>query len=175
MRRGPMGECLADYLASGSATATFAPGDADRPRIVFAELDRDALAQSRLVIRVGFRSPSPLRRPVLGIILADRMGRPIAGSNGRMQGETWSPPALKEGVITAEINPLPLHSDTYRASLFLGDAAEDYDEKRDALEFDFVSPNFYPESPRLDVIGPVDLAWCWSIESGLPVKPPVSP
>ena len=64
---------------------------------------------------------------------------------------------------------MPLHSDTYRASVYLGDAAQDYDEKRDAVEFDYVSPRFHPETPRLDVIGPVDLPWQWSVE---PTPPP---
>ena len=72
----------------------------------------------------------------------------------------------REGTITAEIDQLPLHSDTYRASLFLGDATQDYDEKRDAVEFDYVSSRFYPQTPRLDAIGSVDLSWRWSIEPG---------
>jgi len=77
---------------------------------------------------------------------------------------------MTEGAITAEIKPLPLHSDTYRASVFLGDAAQDYDEKRDALEFDFISPVFFPETPPIDVIGQCNLPWQWSVEAPAPLK-----
>ena len=140
--------------------------NAAKPHITSAEVDRAALASGRLRVRIGFKSPFPLTPPVVGIILQSKYGQPISGSNGRMQGEQWTPAPLTEGIVTAEIPRLPLHSDTYRISLFLGDAAQDYDEKRDALEFDFVSPQFYPQTPRLDVIGPVDLPWQWSVAPG---------
>ena len=127
-------------------------------------LDRAALARGRLRISVGFKSPFPLGRPVIGITLQSKQGQPLAGSNGRMMGDRWTPPELSAGVITAEIEPLPLHSDTYRASVYLGDAVQDYDQKLDAVEFDYVSPNFYPQSPPLHVIGQLDLPWRWSVE-----------
>lgn len=162
VQQGPIGPCLAAYLAAGSSIATLAPRDATKPHITAIELDRTALAAGHLRLSVTFHSPFPLNRPVLGIILHDKHGRPVAGSNGRMAGEAWQPPAAAAGTITAELAPLPLHSDTYRASLFLGDAAQDYDTRPDAMEFDFVSPHFHPESPRLDLIGPLDLRWQWS-------------
>ena len=164
VQHGPIGECLSAYLASGNESAAFTPANAAKPHITSVALDRAALATGRLRISVGFKSPFPLGCPVVGITLHSRHGQPLAGCNGRMMGERWRPPALSEGVITAEINPLPLHSDTYRASIYLGDAVQDYDQKLDALEFDFVSPNFYPESPPLHVIGQLDLPWQWSVE-----------
>lgn len=162
---GPINECLSAYLASGNEAAVFSSAGA-KPQIVSATLDRAALAAGRLRIRIGFKSPFVLKRPVVGIILHNKFGQPISGSNGRMLGEVWNPAAAAEGVIVAEVNPLPLHSDTYRASLYLGDAVQDYDEKRDAIEFDYVAPRFYPQTPRLDFIGPVDLPWQWSSEPG---------
>ena len=171
MHRGPMSECLAAYLRAGAEAAVFSPGasaNPTKPHITSATIDREALAAGRLRISVGFKSPFVLGRPLVGIILQSKFGLPIAGSNGRMLGERWTPPGASEGTITAELDTLPLHSDTYRASLYLGDAAQDYDEKRDALEFDFVSTNFYPETPRLDVIGSVDLPWQWSFTPGPP-------
>ena len=161
---GPIGECLSAYLASGNESAAFTPANAAKPHITSVALDRAALATGRLRISVGFKSPFPLGCPVVGITLHSRHGQPLAGCNGRMMGDRWRPPALSEGVITAEINPLPLHSDTYRASIYLGDAVQDYDQKLDALEFDFVSPHFYPESPPLHVIGQLDLPWQWSVD-----------
>jgi lipopolysaccharide transport system ATP-binding protein len=164
VQQGPISECLATYLASGGEKASFLPR-ADRPHITAVTLDRAALAQGRLRIRVGFKSPFALNRPVVGLILHSKYGHPISGSNGRMQGEKWAPPSLAAGTITAELATLPLHSDTYRVSLYLGDASQDYDEKRDALEFEYVSQRFQPETPRLDLIGPVDLPWEWAVDS----------
>jgi lipopolysaccharide transport system ATP-binding protein len=168
VRQGPIADCLSDYLAAGTDTATFKPANPDRPHITSVSLDRAALARGCLRISVGFKSPFPLKRPVLGIVLHSRFGHPVSGGNGRMLGEAWNPPAAAEGVITAEINPLPLHSDTYRASLYLGDAAQDHDHRLDALEFDYVSPHFYPELPPLHIIGPVDLEWRWSMVPASP-------
>lgn len=164
VQQGPINECLSAYLGAGSQAATFTATNANKPHITSVSLDRELLGQGKLRIRVGFQSPFALKRPVIGIILHSRFGQPISGSNGRMQGEKWAPAAAASGVITAEIDPLPLHSDTYRASIYLGDAVQDYDEKRDAVEFDYVSSRYYPETPRLDVIGPVDLNWTWSME-----------
>jgi lipopolysaccharide transport system ATP-binding protein len=163
MQGGLITECLGAYLGSGSETATFSPSSTAKPHITSVELERGALAHGRFRLNVGFKSPFPLGRPVIGITLQSKHGQPLAGSNGRMMGERWNPPAMSEGIITAEIDPLPLHSDTYRASVYLGDAAQDYDQKLDALEFDYVSPNFYPQSPPLHVIGQLDLPWRWTI------------
>jgi lipopolysaccharide transport system ATP-binding protein len=163
VQTGPMNDCLSAYLGAGAEAARF-QAQASRPHLTSASVDQAALATGRLRLQIGFQSPFPLRPPVVGVILHSRYGQPIAGSNGRMQGNQWAPPALQAGVVIAELGHLPLHSDTYRVSIFLGDATQDYDEKRDALEFDFVSPRFYPQTPRLDVIGPVDLPWQWSVE-----------
>ena len=165
MQSGAMNECLSAYLASGNEATTFTPTNTAKPHITSITLDRTALATGRLRISVGFKSPFPLGCPVVGLTLQSKHGQPLAGSNGRMMGERWKPPALSEGVITAEIDPLPLHSDTYRVSVYLGDAVQDYDQKLDAIEFDFISPNFYPKSPPLHVIGQLDLPWRWSVDS----------
>ncbi len=166
VHNGPINECLSAYLSSGTEAATFSTVDQRKPHICSVVVDRAALATGRLRIVVGFKSPFPLGRPVIGITLFSKLGQPIAGSNGRMMGDRWAPPAMSEGLITAEISPLPLHSDTYRASVYLGDAIQDYDQKLDAVEFDYVSPNFYPNCPALYNIGPVDLPWQWSFGPG---------
>ena len=168
VRHGPIGECLTAYLASGNESAVFTPANTAKPHITSVALDRAALAGGRFRLSVGFKSPFPLSCPVIGITLQSRHGQPLAGSNGRMMGDRWTPPAMSEGVITAEIASLPLHSDTYRASVYLGDAVQDYDQKLDAVEFDYISPHFYPQSPPLHVIGQLDLPWSWSVEPGQP-------
>ncbi len=163
VQAGPILDCLSAYLGSGNETVSFTTVNVNKPHITSVALDRAALAHGRFRISVGFKSPFPLGCPVVGVTLQSKHGQPLAGSNGRMMGERWTPPALSEGVITAEIEPLTLHSDTYRASVYLGDAMQDYDQKLDAVEFDYVSPNFYPQSPPLHVIGQLDLPWRWSV------------
>jgi len=166
VKAGPMAECLPAYLASGNEAATYTPANSSRPHITSVAIDRVALSSGKLRIRVSFKSPFPLSFPVVGITILSRHGQPLGGSNGRMMGDRWAPPAMSEGVITAEIASLPLHSDTYRASVYLGDAVQDYDQKLDAVEFDYISPHFYPQTPPLHVIGQLDLPWCWSFEPG---------
>ncbi len=166
VQTGPINECLSGYLASGTNATVFTPTNTQKPHITSVTVDRAALAAGRLRISVGFKSPFPLSRPVLGITLFSKHGQPISGSNGRMLGAEWAPPPSTSGIITAEITPLPLHSDTYRASVHLGDAMQDYEDRIDAVEFDYVSPNFYPEKPPLHIIGPADLPWRWTFEPG---------
>jgi len=42
----------------------------------------------------------------------------------------------------------------------------DYDQKLDVVQFDFVSPRFYPQLPPLQIIGPADFTWRWELRSG---------
>jgi hypothetical protein len=69
-------------------------------------------------------------------------------------------------VVTAVLDQAPLHSDTYILSVFLGDATMDYDQKIDVVQFDFVSPRFYPQLPPLQIIGPADFSWRWTLRNG---------
>ncbi len=161
---GPIADCLAAYLSSGNEAATYTATNPNKPHITSVTLDRTALAQGRFRISVGFKSSTPLGRPVIGVTIFSKLGQPLAGSNGRMMGEQWTPSAMREGLIIAEIDPLPLHSDTYRVSVYLGDAGQDYDQKLEAVEFDYISPHFYPQCPPLSVIGQYDLPWKWSVE-----------
>jgi hypothetical protein len=57
-----------------------------------------------------------------------------------------------------------LHSDTYLVSAYLGDSNMDYDQKLEAVEFNFFSPRFFPQMPPLHVIGPADFDWKWSLK-----------
>jgi lipopolysaccharide transport system ATP-binding protein len=163
VQAGSIADCLSAYLASGNESAQFSPVNTNVPHITAMNLDREALARGCFRVSVSFKSPYPLS-PVVGLTVFSKLGQPLAGCNGRMLGENWRPPAVHAGTVTAVIDPLPLHSDSYRVSAYLGDAGQDYDRRLDALEFDFVSPNFYPQSPPLQVIGQLDLPWRWSFE-----------
>jgi lipopolysaccharide transport system ATP-binding protein len=158
---GPVREIIASYLATGTLCRADFPARTDQPSMVFAEIDTERLQAGDLVFKVGFRSPHPLRPPVVGIHLYTRFGQPIFGANTRMTGEDFSPPAFADGVITGRVALPPLRSDTYRASFWLGDANQDYDYKPDALTFDYIGRDFHPRSPGTEVTGPIHLPWHW--------------
>jgi len=163
--QGTINECLAAYLRTGSQRADFSDQPASKPHVTFVRIDPGVLAEGRIQVEVGFKSPFPLSPPVVGIILSSKFGYPIAGSNGRMAGESWQPTPARAGVVTAHLDHVPLHSDTYLVSVFLGDASMDYDQRLDVVEFDYVSPRFHPQMPPLQVIGPGDFGWRWTLKA----------
>ena len=162
---GSMSDCLSAYLSSGAQTVVFSKGTSSKPAITSVRINPAALTEGDLQVEVGFTSPFPLA-PMVGVILYNRHGQPLMGANGRMAGENWRPIPALSGVVTAQLKQLPLHSDTYRLSVWLGDAGMNYDEKRDVVEFDFVSNRFHPQAPPVEIMGPIDLPWQWSIKPG---------
>ncbi len=163
--QGPINECLAAYLHTGSQKADFPPPAVDKPYITSVRVDPRGLAEGRIEVSVGFKAPFALSPPVVGITVSSKFGYPIAGSNGRMAGDAWKPQPSRAGVVTAYLDHVPLHSDTYLLSAYLGDATMDYDQKIDVVEFDFVSPRFHPQMPPLQVIGQGDFEWRWALTS----------
>ncbi|PTY04682.1 ABC transporter ATP-binding protein [Opitutaceae bacterium EW11] len=161
---GPIRETLSTYLQTGSAMQREFAVASDRPGIASVELDSAALQAGNLRFRVTFRSPTPLRPPVVGLIVYNKLGQPVCGANTRMTGPEWQPAPASAGTIAAAIESPPLQSDSYRVSVWLGDAGQDYDHQADALSFDYVAPHFHPKSPPPEVIGPLNLPWKWSWE-----------
>jgi lipopolysaccharide transport system ATP-binding protein len=162
---GPISECLGTYLKTGSQRAEFAAPASGKPHISSVSVDPAALAAGRIQVDVGFSSPFPLSPPVVGIVLSSKFGMPISGSNGRMTAETWKPAPARSGTVSAVLDNVPLHSDTFLISVYLGDAAMDYDQKLDVIQFDYVSPRFYPQLPPLQIIGPADFPWRWGFKA----------
>src|SRR5262249_55795013 len=133
---GTISDCLTQYNNSGeSGVVKFEPLP-DKPSIKSLEIDQEALKQGHLRIAVGFRSPNPFK-PNLGIVLYNKFGQPVFGSNTRMTGATWSPIPMTSGVITCWRDDAPLCNDMYKLSVWLGDAHSDYDMRLDALFFEF--------------------------------------
>lgn len=162
---GPIGECLAAYLRTGSNQVEFSAPTVDKPHITSIRIDPKGLAEGRVRVEVGFKSPFPLSPPIVGVLISSKFGVPIAGSNGRMAGEHWKPGPARAGVVTAHLDHVPLHSDTYLVSVYLGDTNMDYDQKLEAVEFSFVSTRFFPQMPPLHVIGNADFDWQWSLKA----------
>ncbi len=165
---GPIRETISGYLATSTVSrADFSPPP-DQPSMLYAEIDTARLQSGDLVFNVAFRSPTPLRPPVVGIHLYTRFGQPIFGANTRMTGPEWNPSSSSSGIITGRVTLPPLRSDTYRASFWLGDANQDYDYKPDALTFDYLGRDFHPRSPGTEVTGPVHFPWEWSLSETPP-------
>jgi lipopolysaccharide transport system ATP-binding protein len=161
---GPIDECLAAYLRTGSNQVDFSSPATDKPHITSIRVDPKSLAEGRIKVDVGFESPFPLLPPIVGVLISTKFGQPISGSNGRMAGDSWSPGSVRSGIISAHLAQVPLHSDTYLVSVYLGDANMDYDQKMEAVEFNFISSRFYPQMPPLHVIGHADFDWKWSLK-----------
>lgn len=163
--QGPISDCLAAYLRTGSQRAEFPSPPKDKPHITRVSVDTHALAEGRIQVEVAFKSPFPLSPPIVGITISSKFGQPIGGSNGRMAGDAWRQEPTAAGIVTARLDQVPLHSDTYLLSVYLGDADMDYDQKIDVVEFDYVSPRYYPKMPPVQVIGSADLEWKWSLDA----------
>jgi len=161
---GTINDCLSEYLKTGHQEASFKPPADGRPHISSVRVNPQALAQGRIEVEVGFKSPHPLSPPVVGVTISSKFGQPLSGSNGRMAGDAWKPQPTRAGTVIAHLDHVPLHSDRYVLSVYLGDATMDYDQKIDVVEFDYVSPRFYPQMPPLQVIGQGDFDWRWSLK-----------
>ncbi|MGA3006277.1 MAG: ABC transporter ATP-binding protein [Opitutaceae bacterium] len=158
---GTIHDVIARYLQTSAVSRKNYATAPDHPSIEFVELDTVSLQAGHLELRVGYRAPTPLPSPVVGFVLYNKLGQPVCGANTLMTGAEWQPPARTAGVISAQVETPPLRSDTYRVSVWLGDAEHGYDHKSDALVFDYLSLDSHPKSPPPELNGPLNLAWQW--------------
>jgi lipopolysaccharide transport system ATP-binding protein len=158
---GAIRDVIARYLQTSAVSRKDFAVAANRPSIEFVELDTRALQTGHLEFHVGYRAPAVLSPPVVGIVIYNKLGQPVCGANTFMTGAEWQPPARNAGVISAQVNAPPLRSDTYRVSVWLGDADHGYDHKSDALVFDYIAQNSHPKTPPPEINGPLDFPWRW--------------
>jgi lipopolysaccharide transport system ATP-binding protein len=163
---GPIREALQQYLES-SATANRAEFavDASRPSISFVNVDKQQLEMGNLVVEVGFKSPFSLNPPVAGIVVSSSMGTPVFGTNPRFHKDGYGQPKLSEGILRMVVEKLPIHGGTYHLSVWLGDWQSDYDERRDAVMFEFKNGHPASNTPGPEVIGFIDIPAKWNVQS----------
>ena len=159
---GPINEVATLYHHPLSELAADYPAAADKPCITRVAVDPARLAAGDLVVQIHFSSPFALRPPVGGIVLSSLEGRPLFGANMRTHPLARTAESSC-GVCTLTVPRLALHTSSYVLSAYLGDQAQDYDVKPEAVSFTFVSPHHYPGRPPLHIIGPVDLDCHWSV------------
>jgi lipopolysaccharide transport system ATP-binding protein len=137
----------------------------DTPHIRQIELDQAALQAGHLKVQVRFHSAWPLDPPIIGIVVSNLYGTPLFGSNPKLHSVGFNSQKLSEGEAVMWLKDLPLHSGTYKLSVWLGDEHQNYDSRQDALTFEFMSPRFIPNMPSVDVIGPMHVPAEWSLVS----------
>lgn len=135
----------------------------DTPHIRQIELDQAALQAGHLKVRVRFHSTWPLDPPIIGIVVSNLYGTPLFGSNPKLHSVGFNSQKLSEGEAVMWLKDLPLHSGTYKLSVWLGDEHQNYDSRQDALTFEFMSPRFIPNMPSVDIIGPMHVPAEWSL------------
>ncbi|MDB6094844.1 MAG: transporter ATP-binding protein [Verrucomicrobia bacterium] len=161
---GPIQDVIARYHLEHSELSARFPAS-DKPSITGVEIDGARLQAGDLVVKLTYQSPWPLRSPVGGFVLSTADGRPIFGSSMRTHPPTDPLADSRAGTCTWEVPQLALHSGNYSLSAWLGDKAEDFDQRVDAVSFAFVSPRHYPGRPPVHTIGPVDLPCRWTAQS----------
>ena len=135
------------------------------PHIQKVELDQQLLDQGTLKVNVHFHSPWDLNPPIVGMVVSSLYGMPLFGSNPRIHTTGFEPRSMRSGIATMQIDHLPLHSGSYKLSVWLGDSHQDYDAISDALTFDFVAPQFISNLPSVDIIGPFNIPAHWRLQN----------
>lgn len=161
---GSPSACITHYLNGGTAqtTQTFFARTAG-PSITSASIDQEKLKAGIFRISIRYESPHELTNPVPGFVIYNIYNNPVMGSNPRYHQSSFTQTPSRHGEFIAEIPALELHTGTYKVSLWLGDHYQDYDEKSEALSFDYENPNNYVHRPDPRYIGSVDKTchWYW--------------
>jgi lipopolysaccharide transport system ATP-binding protein len=139
------------------------PARTGQPTITSVRIDPSALAAGSFRLEVGFESPIPLIPPVPGFVINSATGVPVYGSNPRFQGTGYNSIKATHGVVSFEVEGLPLCGGQYRLSVWLGDWQGDYDHRADVLAFEFKNGELPPNRPSSDVTGYIDHAGRWQV------------
>jgi lipopolysaccharide transport system ATP-binding protein len=160
--RGKMREAVTAYLGRGTQReeATFPPR-ADKPTITRISIDEPAALVGDLVVKISFESPFLLSPPVPGVVITSDTGVPVYGSNPRFHRSTLPNAPGRAGTLKVTARGLPLSGGCYRLSVWLGDWQTDYDQQRDALEFDFRRGSERAMRPLSATIGYLDWEAQW--------------
>ncbi len=118
-----------------------------------------------LNVRLRIEADSILTAPVIGIVLRTEDHRAVIGTNTQMNPPTVAtgPSRAHEAVLS--IPSLPLHSDRYFVSVYIGDRDRHLLTLETAATLDWVAPVAVLNRPPLHQIGPVLVPATWSISS----------
>ncbi len=163
--QGETSAAIAHY--SGQIPKTFEatfPISNGKPSISRVTLDEKALAAGKFGLDIEFVSPFPLCPPVPGVVISTASGIPVFGSNTRMHGKGLLDAKACAGCVRLTVDDLPLHSGSYKLSVWLGDWRDDYDHREDVLVFDYRVDGSSAQLPQVDRIGALDCRGHWELE-----------
>jgi lipopolysaccharide transport system ATP-binding protein len=135
----------------------------DQPRITKVVLNQERLEAGTLEVEVSFDAPDPINPPIVGVVMHSVYGSPLFGTNALMHKEGFDGRPLKSGTSRLVIEDLPLHSGSYRFSVWLGDNSDSYDVRHDCIAFEYVSPRYFEGMPSTDSIGPFQVNARWEL------------
>jgi lipopolysaccharide transport system ATP-binding protein len=131
------------------------------PSITAVRIDQQQLDIGNLVVEIDYASPFPLRPPIGGIVVTSMLGTPTYGSNTRFHNKGFGQPTSSQGTLKMMANNLPLHGGFYKLSAWLADWQMDYDEKKDAIAFEFMHGMPRSNTPDPENIGFIDHEATW--------------
>ncbi|OBQ37399.1 MAG: hypothetical protein AN485_09520 [Anabaena sp. MDT14b] len=134
------------------------------PNIQFISINEEKLKDGVLEVSVGFDSPWVLDPPLIGIVIYNLMGLPLFGSNTSMDKD-FKPIPMSKGIAKILIREVPLHTGTYKISVWLGEKNQNYDFQLEALQFEFISSEMLLQGLSTDTIGSINLPSKWIVES----------
>jgi len=100
--------------------------------------------------------------PLIGIVVYSLYGTPLFGTNTLLDKD-FQPQKLSTGVATMLLKNLPLHSGSYKISLWFGEKNQNYNSIMDAIAFEFISRDHLPQGLSPDFIGHVSVDAKWSL------------
>jgi len=152
------------YLQSLENSLRRTDATGDRPHIVSVDVDVPSLREGRLEVAVRFRSPEPLSGPNIGIVVYDALGRPVFGTNTKLDLEGSDVLSIRDGLARLEVTEVPLRSGHYHVAAWLGDATQDFDHLPGAAAFEIVATGYRGQVPPVETIGAVKVAPKWRID-----------
>ena len=160
---GAVEQVTREYITnSGKLSNKFTAANETRA-LRWLALDQDALIQSRLIIKIGYRFSSKVVNPTFGIVIYTEGGSPIFGSNTLYHPPTVRPVDGQEGEATVTFEVLPLWSGRYSISVWLSDGWSPIEHQESAVVFNFVSIHTPLNAPSPKYVGPVHLPANWTI------------
>ncbi len=159
-REGNVNEVIRAYMDSGLTNAPQLITGARGTRLISSSVSPSDDGAG-LMIRLEFESAVELRAPKIGLVINDAEHRPVLGTNTQMHAPAHPVPAGRRYRAQVHIPLLPLHGDSYRVSVFVGDRDEHLLTVDNACQFHWTPPRPVLHRPSLKEIGPVNTEAEW--------------